>query len=360
MNLKGQRLDEWFLKSTFKKEDFPNDDLTFQEKYKIIAHNLNEWVHPMVNTGAMFHELGLLTDHGPGHIRMLIKRISTILEGCEIELTPFEVYILLLSVHFHDTGNIFGRNKHSWKAIDVMDRFRGMDIFKLDRFIWDDIFEIANAHAGEIKDDPIGKLNDSLPTSEKEIRRKLLAALLRFCDELAENRTRAARFFLVTDTLPKESRIYHLYAESLESVTPDLRDHTIKMFFKVNYDFLNPIEKLEYELDENGKKKLDENGKPKKIWVTAYLMEEIYLRTLKTHYERIYCSRYFKKDIYFNAVEVDIDIYRDYKSIQHINYTLIDGNSLNDTLTLTDFYRICPNIAGLSGENLQKKFETDL
>lgn len=360
MNLKGQRLDEWFLKSTFKKEDFPNDDLTFQDKYKLIAHNLNEWVHPMVNTGAMFHELGLLTDHGPGHIRMLIKRISTILEGCEIELTPFEVYVLLLSVHFHDTGNILGRHKHSFKALDIIDKFKGFDILKLDRFIWDEVFEIANSHAGEIKDDPIGKLNDSPPTSEQKIRRKLLAALLRFSDELAENRTRAARYFLISEGLPKESIIYHLYADCLDSIDIDQRDHTIKMFFKVNYDLLNPIEKLDFKKGKNGDIKLGKNGKPIKEWITTFLMEEIYLRTLKTHYERIYCSRYFKKDIYFNAIEVDIDIYRDGKSIQHTNYTLIDGNSLNDTLTLTDFYRICPNMAGLSGESLQKKFEIAL
>lgn len=360
MKLHGQRIDEWFLCTEFKKEDFPNDDITYPEKYKIASHNLNEWVHPLVNTGAMITESGLLTDHGPGHIRMLIKRISTILEGCDLELTPYEVYVLLLAVQFHDTGNIKGRHKHSWKSADIIERFKGIDYFKLDRFVWEDIFKIANAHSGAIKDDPIGKIDDTPPTSEQKIRRKLLAALLRFSDELSENRMRAARYFLIDGGLPKESIIYHLYADCLDSIEIDQRDHTIKMFFKVNFELLNQIEKYEIQKNISGDVLLDSEGKPKFIWIHTYLIEEIYLRTLKTHYERIYCSRYFKKDIYFNAIEVSIDIYRENKTIQSYFYTLIDGSLISGDLTLKDFYNICPNMKDIKVEILKDKFEKEI
>ena len=41
------------------------------------------------------------------------------------------------------------------------------------------------------------------------------------------------------------------------------------------------------------------------------VLEEIYERTLKIHYERIYCSKYWKKNIDIESIWVKIEFYSD-------------------------------------------------
>ena len=73
---------------------------------------LTEQVHPYVGTGAALKDGGFLTDHGPKHIDTVIQRASSLLAHPSQsfpQISAYEVYILLLAIHFHDVGNIFGR-----------------------------------------------------------------------------------------------------------------------------------------------------------------------------------------------------------------------------------------------------------
>src|SRR5688572_13338121 len=118
MDLLGKQLDKWFIETEFTNDHFPyhNQD-DYKKKFDNITSQLNKKVHPYVNSGAMVHDDGMLTDHGPEHIRMLIDRLTSFIDGNQyITLTPYEVYILLMCAHIHDAGNIFGRVGHPDKA----------------------------------------------------------------------------------------------------------------------------------------------------------------------------------------------------------------------------------------------------
>ncbi len=82
------------------------------------------------------------------------------------------------------------------------------------------IRNIAAAHGGKGSKgdkDTIRKLAETDALLGEEIHPRILAALLRFSDELADDRSRAARFALATGQLPAKSQVYHRYANALQS-----------------------------------------------------------------------------------------------------------------------------------------------
>jgi hypothetical protein len=81
------------------------------------------------------------------------------------------------------------------------------------------ICDIAAAHGGDIEGDAdtIRRLRYK-PTKKPILRPHLLAAILRFADEISEDYTRAPRFVQEQDILTKSSEVYHSYAHSLREV----------------------------------------------------------------------------------------------------------------------------------------------
>src|SRR4051794_37537655 len=71
----------------------------YPNRYKAVSEYLNHNVHPHVEKGAIVQGDGYLTDHGPEHIRTVIKRAGELLaypsEGFP-HLEPYEVYLLLM------------------------------------------------------------------------------------------------------------------------------------------------------------------------------------------------------------------------------------------------------------------------
>jgi hypothetical protein len=91
-------------------------------------------------------------------------------------------------------------------------------------------------------------------------------------DELAEDSSRAARFMIDADQVPAGSELHHRYADSLKSVSVSANGHEISLEFSI------PRDVATRQFGPGGHEK--------------YLLDEIMNRTLKMHYERIYCSRF--------------------------------------------------------------------
>ena len=116
------------LKAKRKDDDsYPRHDVDYYERFVKLDDHLNKHVHPSVNQGATAAGQAFanqettaadqkraiwLTDHGPKHIETVIRRASELAFAPDPVLSPYEVYILLLAIHFHDVGNIFGRERH--------------------------------------------------------------------------------------------------------------------------------------------------------------------------------------------------------------------------------------------------------
>lgn len=291
MTMGGKSLVEWLKDCP--KDKFPGQGATdYYLRYSAIAEYLNNNVHPHVNALAMVHDGGYLTDHGPDHIKTVIRRATGLVASDAFTLTPYEVYLFLVAAHLHDVGNCFGRKGHELKTEVIEER--------LGTLLGDDKVEqaairaIASAHGGsadvEGKDkDTIRRLPETEALLGEEIHPRMLAALLRFSDELADDRSRAARFALLSSQLPTTSEVYHKYAYALQSVLVRVPGDAVALHF---------------EMTKEDACRTFGKGEAK-----VYLLDEIFERTLKMHQERMYCMRFLRPGVSIDKIGVTIKLY---------------------------------------------------
>lgn len=341
MQLNKRSLQEWLLDQ--EPSEFP-DGHDYRSGYGALVKFLDTEVQKHVNAANTLVDDGFLTDHGPDHIRKLIQRMGALVSTGDSDLSPYEVYILLVAANFHDVGNIFGRDKHEEQAIEVMDeagRLLGID--SVERRC---IYNIAQAHGGSNKD-KLRELQRTEFVRNREVRVQALAAILKFADELAEDSDRAARFLLKKDALPEASKVYHTYAQCLNSVVVDRPAREVAMRFE-----LRRSDVISTYLKPN---KSDAVNR-------VYLLDEIFSRTLKTHFERSYCSRFMRPIVDVNAVRVNIEVTDDrgYNVLQRFSYRLEDTGYPDGG---QDIYSICPDlnnvnsIGRLTGTSLARHLE---
>jgi hypothetical protein len=227
-----------------------------------------------------------LNNHGEGHVQAVIKRASELLIESQCELTAYEGYLLLCGIQFHDVGNVFGRKEHEAASREIMESHCKETI--KDNIERISIIRIAMVHGGcwGTERDTISSLKDPRDLFGQPVRKRLLAAILRFADELADDCSRADRVALEQHTMPKESQIYHRYSESLHTVK--VEKHEIQLGF----EFQSPL----------AMKPLSKNGK------SCFLLDEVYQRTLKMERERRYCMRFMRPHFSIDRIRVEIII----------------------------------------------------
>jgi hypothetical protein len=282
----------------------------YKTQYQNLEDYLNTNVHPEVEKLAMTVDGGYLTDHGPDHIATVIERASRLINSPKTRMSPYEAYVLLVAIHLHDVGNIYGRLKHEQRLAEVMGHIGtrlGNDGPELRM-----IREIASAHGGKDETgkniDTIGGLEARTENLANDVRMQFLAAVLRFADELADDKARASRLALALGQLPQDARIYHEYANRLDSVNVRAHSKTIELRFSLDV----PTACATF-LKEGHQQ---------------YLLDEIYARTTKMHRERIYCSRFMRDAVTFDAIHVRVRVFRapdQVAPLEQIEYTLVES-----------------------------------
>ena len=329
MDIKSGTLVNWLQdQQENNPQSFPKDGkVNYFKRFSNIEEYLNNEVHPHVNAGAMLHDDGYLTDHGPNHVAKVIKcatELAKLAEPKKSDLTPYEVYLLLTAIHFHDVGNIFGRKGHAVSAAKVMTKLASYfaDETTEKRYIND----IAKAHGGRINasKDTIGHLLVSDYVLNQPVRMQYMAAILRLADELSDDRSRAARFMINAGQLPPESEVYHRYANSLHTSLVDVENKEIKMKFEMN-------------LDTAQKKFNKDNSR-------AYLLDYILERTMKTFQESVYCGRFLRPYIWINNVNIKIEICSNdfHDVLRTIKYKLKESGY--PELPYKEIYKMCPDL----------------
>ena len=281
-------------------------------------------VHRDATSGAVAVDGGLLTDHGPQHIQTVIDRASQLSNCSRCDLTDYEVFLLLAAIHLHDIGNIHGREGHQIKANDVAE-WLGPSISRdmIERRV---IVQIASAHtAGQADDkDTIGKLQPELHILNNRVRPRLLAAILRFADELADDRNRASRYLHETDNVPVSSQVFHAFAYALHSVVIDHKSREIELHFEL---------RLDQALNKLGKQR-------KKV----FLLDEILLRSAKLHRERVYAMLFMREWISFDAIRVFVEVYGEgLDPIERVGYRLADRGYPEGAST--EVYCVAPELS---------------
>ncbi len=332
-----------FVRMNTGDESFPEQGTNYFERFVQFDNYFNSNIHPHVNQGATAREPTWLTDHGPEHITTVIRRASDLVCPNDCKLNPYEAYLLLVAAHLHDVGNVFGRSEHEKKCKDIL--------FDLDStLVGANNFEkrmmcdIAMAHGGYVsastKDqDTISNLRYDTPRpgDKKSVRVKMLAAILRFADELADEHTRTSRFVMDNvNVVHPGSEIFHQYAERLRSVTIDVLSGDIYINFELNPDIVS-------------KKYQKHNG-------SRYLIDEIMDRTLKMHREHVYCSRFMLPYILIERINVHIDVcsHKYSQVLGKIHYTMAQKGYPGSPKGLIE---ICPELTGLTGNILEGRVQ---
>lgn len=250
-----------------------------------------------------------LNKHGAEHVSKVREKAFDILKCFDRNYPSYyEIFLLLCSISVHDVGNIFGRanhEKHIYKMIDST--CNNIIDDAIERKV---ISRIAGVHSGRIKGskDTISCLKEKYTVNNIEIREQMLASILRFADELADDNTRANDPALGFDIVGEASEIFHVYSSKL---------HTVKLQ-------QNPVNNaweivLKFQFDEETAKKQFKKGSK-----NIYLLDEIYQRTFKMEQERKYCMRFLR--IYCSIesinVEITIDNDEDVFDLKTIKYVL--------------------------------------
>lgn len=252
-----------------------------------------------------------LNQHGKGHVDKVIEKAKSLIDKFKFEPpNPYEIFLLLCAIQIHDAGNIFGRENHEKSFQDEFNEIAkkcmlGTPIRNL-------IFRIASVHSGNIRGDRDTIHSSRLrPLSKYDgyaVREEMLAALLRFSDELADDSSRADILALDIKIVPPESLIYHEYSKALHNVFIDNNDvnRTCAVVLEYYIDFNTATKKFNKDMKE------------------IYLIDEIFDRTIKMEKERRYCMRYLGQYISLSEVRVRIEICpeHDCTDAEEISYTL--------------------------------------
>lgn len=261
-------------------------------------------------------QLLYLNNHGEEHIAQVIERAEQIVSKFKGDrLSEFEVFILMCAIQIHDIGNVLGRKGHERSLIQIFDE-HVKDIIPdtPERRV---IKNIAMAHGGRSSNgsrDTISPLSNSEDLLGEKIRTRLLAAILRLADELADDSTRKSAGALGLGIVGELSLIFQDYSRVL---------HTVKLDYNENGD-CQII--LVFELEIKDLEKVYKLGDEEK-----YLLDEIYDRTLKMERERRYCQKFMNSEICIHNINVTINIYGEYSvKIDTISYRLEDISYPNE------------------------------
>ncbi len=308
-------------------QEFPPAKKRLLENYYAIENELNENWHPNATLGAALKGNGLLADHGVSHIESVMRNSYNILGERIKFLNGYELYILLLSIHFHDLGNIYGREEHEEKIGEIIDKLG--DKLPLDAVEKKFIFSIATAHGGycDGDKDTISHIMVDEYCNSIKVRAKALAAILRFADEIADDFHRAAKPSI---DVPKENEAFHEYSKSLE--TPLIDGKTLKLNYRIPYRLTQ---------EKVGKNDND-----------IFLYDEIILRLEKCMRELEYCRKFSDGFIEITTLNVTIEILEensDWQSREKFQFRLsLKGYPKADYSHLKDYLESNDTTFGVS------------
>jgi hypothetical protein len=289
--------------------DFPrNGTVDYPKLVDGWIGKLNADVLPYITAGSIAADKsGHLTMHDREHVER-VRQVAAdlIAESDTIDLSPFELTLLLIAIYLHDLGNVMGRAGHERNINQVLKAANAMP--PVDTVEYAVAKRIAGVHGGTVNGskDTITTVSEREPVSGRIIRSRLLAAILRLADELADDVARANRVQIAAGTLPRESEVFHVVAAGLHSQMPTGRTREIELSYSF-YDadvFMRMLGKGAGEVR---------------------LLEEIFARSIKTFDEARYCSRFMRPYLEFERVTVDLVIFDDDHEVLHqVRYVIAE------------------------------------
>lgn len=309
---------------------------TFPERYEQLKSHLGE-KHESVEIGALlssirdsgsYDSLVYLNQHGKGHVEVVIRHAWGLINRINPlhKLSGFEIFLLLCAIQIHDIGNINGRKSHttSFKN-EFLNIAQACNL--TEPGLKELIFQIACVHGGMINEqkDTVAQLRNKTELCTCIVRPQLIASILRFADELADDYTRAKEI----KNMPAESQICHAYSKALHTV--DISTDEGGGFIVLGFFLEKEEAEKEYNINEK----------------TITLLEEILNRTEKMERERRYCHRFFIPFLLITKIKVVIDIkFPNEFSSRAFEYTLQESGYPDAPITIKERDDIINTVIG--------------
>lgn len=305
-------LEEWLQEKSKKKPNcFPDRSRNYFRLYVAQKEKFSRYVYPFINPAMAAMDASSLdnsggmtvyTDHGIGHVNAVIETAGRLL-GCtgkksKLRMEPYEVYLLLMVILSHDAGNIEGRIDHQFKVHKLLinKRTNVLD----DRVEMREIHDIAKSHTGKglvlglESKDTIVLLKRENTLSSIVYHPRRIAALLRFADEVCEDRNRVPEILLNNPGVTGGPSAPYLYfGQSITSVDILKDKQSIRIQFELHPE--HALEPLKFK-DKEGNLKM------------PFLIDVVLERLGKIRREKAYCFRFLHEVIEFVSVTAEINM----------------------------------------------------
>lgn len=303
------------IENTFKNmcEQSPLNKYFF-EKYILFKHILFDHFYDKVR-----EKYPEFTDHSHVHIKNILKKANDLCShkidrnhyDSSEHLTIFEVYLLLMSIIFHDVAMIIEERADHSELKEILKLFDNIILLPEEKE-W--IRRIVKCHTSLSKIDSIIPFDEKMVLGNYTIHPRFLAAMLRLADESDESKARANIIGLTTGTIPDNQLIFHKISEAFDGISPQHETQSINI-----------------ELSVKNKELFIEYKKPKKRNKVIFI-DELLGRIDKINEERKYCMSFTKYYIEYRSINLKLFIWDENKEalLSTIEYTLNDNKTIKD------------------------------
>ena len=268
------------------------DGRDFWNRYSTIKSYLASEYYPWIQANCPF-----FTDHGENHIKSVIRSASELLSGRLEALNPLELFLLLLAILFHDAAMVYGRSGHAARSGEMTEEikklaFPNVTVHRL-------VDEIAKAHGGpEGLSIPAYEQDCATQNSTYTLKPRALAGLVRFADEISENRTRISNSLLAEGRVPPASQIYWEYASCIAASRADpARDRVV-----VTVEIDRNLARSRRSCPEECFQYADGDG-------TIAVIQYILSRLEKMNNELAYCGQEFREYCPIRSIDVRMKLF---------------------------------------------------
>lgn len=293
-------LEKVFEKKAKEKSKFPKPTEDYAIRYCGLLNHLKTNIYPKIDAGLASNSdiPGFYTAHDAEHFDEVVIYAGYLLGVIngdeEINLEPYELYVLLVAIRIHDVGNIHGRENHEKRCFSFLKDcdFAGDDIFEKT-----EIANIAQAHGGRTTDgykDTISTLALKKALGRTHIRQRLIASIVRFADEICESRNRASSHNLKHHSIPGHSEIFHKYASAISANVVVYEERRLLLEYRVNIEDISRTWGCAIVA-----------GKTKR----THLIDEILGRLEKMNRERRYYNRFCREIYTIDSIRAKIEIF---------------------------------------------------
>jgi hypothetical protein len=173
-------------------------------------------------------------DHGPLHIERVLEKLDQLVDGNppgEHLLRPYELYLTMMSVLYHDIGMLQGRNNHAdSSSLLVEEEHNDYLVHSNDRDIISAIV-VSHSSTKDIAEET-SRFSEEELIGDQSVRPRVMAALVRLADELDEDFRRADPLLQSRLDLPAESRFYWEFCQRIRGIQPVKAAHRINIDVK--------------------------------------------------------------------------------------------------------------------------------